>query len=124
MKILKYNIIVLLLAIGLSACTDHFESANTNPNKETVGTVESAAMFEPILYGAGNVWAYYCWSWNDELIQYTAFTGGTTRQEHRYFISDANWQAVWNTYSRYANNDVHMYDLAVKEENESMQAVA
>lgn len=81
-------------------------------------------MFEPLLYGGANFFAYYSWFWNDELIQFTAFTGGTTRQEHRYFIADANWQAVWNTYARYATNDVHMYTLATNQNNAAMQAVA
>ena len=126
MKIYNKILIVAMLVMGLSACTDHFESANTNPNKMTVGdnSLECTSMYEPLLYGGANFFSYYSWFWNDELIQFTAFTGGTTRQEHRYFIADNNWQAVWDTYSRYASNDVHMYNLAVAQKNEAMQAVA
>lgn len=126
MKIYNKILIVSMLVMGLSACTDHFESANTNPNKMTVGdnSLECTSMYEPLLYGGANFFSYYSWFWNDELIQFTAFTGGTTRQEHRYFIADNNWQAVWDTYSRYASNDVHMYNLAVAQKNEAMQAVA
>ena len=42
-----------LLAGALStvSCTSNFEEYNTNPNKMTVGDVESSRMFEPILYG-------------------------------------------------------------------------
>lgn len=113
------------MAMGLSACTDHFESTNTNPNKITVNsTLEPTSMFEPILYGSANAFTYYSWYWNDELTQFTAFTGGTTRQEHRYFIGDNNWQAFWNFYAGYANNDVQMYNLAVNQKNDAMMAVA
>lgn len=80
-------------------------------------------MFEPILYGGANAQTYYSWFWCDELIQHTAFTGGTTRQEHRYFISDNDWKNVWNTYSRYATNDMEMLKLATAQKNEAMQAV-
>ena len=113
-----------LIALFMAACTSDFEETNTNPNTITVGTVPASSMFEPLLYNGANVWLNYTWFWNNELIQFTAFTGGTTRQEHRYFISDGNWQDLWNLYARYANNDVHMYDLAVKQGDHSMEAIA
>jgi hypothetical protein len=109
---------------SLCACTGDFEEINTNPNKMLVGQVGGYGMFEPVLYGSANVWLEYTWFWNDELIQFTAFTGGTTRNEHRYVISNANWQSVWNTYARYANNTLHMYDLAEAQEDDALRAVA
>ena len=115
-----------LLAGALStvSCTSNFEEYNTNPNKMTVGDVESSRMFEPILYGASKKWQNYTWYWNNELIQFTAFTGGTTRQEHRYFIADQDWKGMWNFYSSYANNTLHMASLAEEEGNVAMQAMA
>ena len=115
-----------LLAGALStvSCTSNFEEYNTNPNKMTVGDVESSRMFEPILYGASKKWQDYTWYWNNELIQFTAFTGGTTRQEHRYFIADQDWKGMWNFYSSYANNTLHMASLAEEEGNVAMQAMA
>lgn len=110
--------------LALSACTSNFEDTNTNPNKTTVGEIKASGMFEPLLYDGVNNWQNYTWYWNNELIQFTAFTGGTTRQEHRYFISDGNWQSVWNFYAKYANNAMHMYDLSIEQEDQSLEAIA
>ncbi|MBD0824933.1 SusD/RagB family nutrient-binding outer membrane lipoprotein [Aestuariibaculum marinum] len=122
------NTLRKILAIGLvgilTACTSDFEDINTNPNRTTVGDVKASAMFEPILYNGANAWQNYTWYWNNELIQFTAFTGGGTRQEHRYFIGDQNWQSVWNLYTRYTNNILHMYDLSVEQDDQSLQAIA
>ncbi|TRZ45714.1 SusD/RagB family nutrient-binding outer membrane lipoprotein [Robertkochia solimangrovi] len=118
---------IVLAGISLAStlsCTSDFEDVNTNPNQTTVGEIQASGMFEPLLYNGANAWLNYTWFWNDELIQFTAFTGGTTRQEHRYFISDGNWQSVWNLYARYANNAMHMYDLSMEQDDESLQAIA
>jgi len=122
----KYIITIVsafVLFIAFS-CTENFEEINTNPNTTLVGMIKASGMFEPILYNTGLYWQEYTWFWNDELIQFTAFTGGTTRQEHRYFISDGNWQTVWNMYARYANNIMHMYDLAVDQNDKALEAIA
>ncbi len=122
----KTNIIIINSFIFLLtfSCTGNFEEINTNPNKTTVGMIQASGMFEPLLYNSANYWLDYTWFWNDELIQFTAFTGGTTRQEHRYFISDGNWQSVWNMYARYTNNALHMYDLSKKQNNKALEAIA
>ena len=122
----KFSRIVIFgwLAVAVLGCTSDFEEINTNPNTTNVGDIKASGMFEPLLYNGANAWLNYTWFWNNELIQFTAFTGGTTRQEHRYFISDGNWQSVWNLYARYANNALHMYDLSVEQEDASLQAIA
>ncbi|MDO6802372.1 SusD/RagB family nutrient-binding outer membrane lipoprotein [Wenyingzhuangia sp. 1_MG-2023] len=124
MNKLKITIATALLAIISIACTGDFNEINTNPNTTNVGEIQASGMFEPLLYNGANFWQNYTWYWNNELIQFTAFTGGTTRQEHRYFISDSNWQSVWNAYNRYGNNVSHMYDLSIEQENRSLEAIA
>lgn len=124
MKQLNKILILVFSSIVLYGCTSDFEETNTNPNKLTVGSVQAYNMFEPILYDSGNDWLYNTWFWNDELIQFTAFTGGTTRQEHRYFISNNDWQGMWNLYADYGSNTMHMYRLAVEHGDYSLQAVA
>ncbi|MCM4162332.1 MULTISPECIES: SusD/RagB family nutrient-binding outer membrane lipoprotein [unclassified Arenibacter] len=123
MNKIKIITIGLLTVIG-HACTADFEEINTNPNTTNVGQIQASGMFEPLLYNGANFWLNYTWYWNNELIQFTAFTGGTTRQEHRYFISDSNWQSVWNAYSRYGNNVSHLYDLSVEQEDRSLEAIS
>lgn len=113
-----------VLTLGLSACTGNFEEINTDPNNMTVGEVSPYSLFEPILYGSANTWQEYTWFWNDELIQFTAFTGGVTREEHRYKISDGNWKSVWNIYAKYASNCAHMYEQAELRDAVAVKAVA
>lgn len=120
----KIKFLIFGFLAVLISCTTDFEETNTNPNTTNVGQIKASGMFEPLLYNGGNFWLNYTWYWNNELIQFTAFTGGTTRQEHRYFISDANWQSVWNAYSRYGNNVTHMYDLSIEQEDRSLEAIA
>src|SRR5574344_503993 len=112
MKRLNNLIYIAVLSMGLTACTNGFENVNSNPNKITVEseTLACTSLFEPILYGGTNNLTYYSYYWNDELIQFTAFTGGGTREEHRYKIADSNFQSVWNMYASYAKNCSHMYD--------------
>lgn len=124
MKILKNSWTGALLIAALSACTGGFEEANTDPNKMLIGDIKPYGMFEPLLYGSANAWQNYTWYWNDELMQFTAFTGGVTREEHRYKIADGDWKGVWNKYSGFANNAMHMYDLAAEREDEAVKAVA
>lgn len=114
----------VLLLSGLTACTGGLEDANVDPNKMLVGDVNPYGMFEPLLYNGGTTWQNYTWYWNDELIQFTAFTGGVTREEHRYKISDGDWKSVWNKYSGFAGNAVHMYDLAAQRDDKAVEAVA
>ncbi|MEN8156806.1 MAG: SusD/RagB family nutrient-binding outer membrane lipoprotein [Bacteroidota bacterium] len=117
-------IFAILLISVISGCTADFEEINTNPNRTIVGQVQASSIFEPLIYNGANAWLYYTWFWNNELIQYTAFTGGTTREEHRYSISDGNWSNVWNLYGRYTNNTLHMHDLAVDQGDKSLEAIA
>ncbi|MDR2147339.1 MAG: SusD/RagB family nutrient-binding outer membrane lipoprotein [Tannerella sp.] len=113
---------IFIIAAGLFSCTGNFEEINTNPNVAT--NVSAYGMFEPLLYDGGKDWQNYTWFWNDELIQFTAFTGGTTREEHRYIISVGNWASVWNLYMRRANDAQHMYELAVEQNDPALQAIA
>lgn len=113
-----------IVLTGLFSCTKNFEDINTNPNRPEVDDISAYGMFEPLLYNGTNEWLNNTWFWNDELIQFTAFTGGTTRQEHQYFISDGNWQSTWNLFAGYANNADHMYDLAVEQNELALQAIA
>lgn len=124
MNTLKKIFTFILIATMVFACTSDFEETNKNPNTTNVGEIQASGMFEPLLYNGAKFWSNYTWYWNNELIQFTAFTGGTTRQEHRYFISDGNWQNVWDAYSRYGNNSTHMYDLSIEQGDKTLEAIA
>lgn len=125
MKKLKYIITCVLVLTLFSACTHNFDEINTNPNKTTVGMIQAVNMFEPILYNSANNWLDRTWYYNDELIQFTAFTGGVTRREHQYYLEDSrDWSGFWNFYANYSNNSNHMHELAVAQGNKSLEAIA
>ncbi len=124
MKTIQFIPAILLILLLSQACTSGFEDINTNPNQLTVGQIQAIGMFEPILYDGANEWLNRTWFWNDELMQFTVFSGGTTREEHRYFISDGNFSNWWNFNADYANNAVHMYELAGEQDNPALEAIA
>ena len=125
MKKTKSIILCGLLVTFLNACTTDFEEVNTNPNSTLVGMQQASAMFEPILYNSANQWLNRTWYYNNELIQFTAHTGGVTRREHMYFFEDTrDWYGFWNHYATYGRNVQHMYDLAEAQDNKSLMAVA
>ena len=124
MKKIKFTIVCGLIFTLINACTSDFEEINTNPNRTTVGMVQAAAMFEPLLYNSANQWLNRTWYYNNELMQFTAHTGGVTRREHLYFFEDSrDWYGFWNHYATYGKNAKHMYDLAVEQENPALMAM-
>ena len=125
MKKLKILIICGLVLGSLYSCTGNFEEINTNPNRTLVGMIQPSGMFEPILYNSANQWAYRTWYYNNELMQYTAHTGGVTRREHQYFLEDSrDWYGFWNHYATYGRNVAHMYDLSIEHQDRSLEAIA
>ena len=58
MRYIKHIITAAVLGLGLVSCTGKFEQINTNPNKNTVGTVQAYNLFEPIFYSAGK-WSVF-----------------------------------------------------------------
>lgn len=125
MKI-KYSVLALVCGLTFVGCTQNFEETNTNPNKITVksGKLSASAMFEKNLYDGTNYLTYISWFWNDELVQHTACTGNTVRNEHRYNIGDANWASLWDHIAGYASNINEMNRLAKLQKDIAMQAVS
>ena len=125
MKI-KYSVLALVCGLFITGCTQNFEETNTNPNKITVksGKLSASAMFEKNLYDGTNYLTYISWFWNDELVQHTACTGNTVRNEHRYNIGDANWASLWDHIAGYASNINEMNRLAKLQKDIAMQAVS
>ncbi len=127
---MKMKKLILIILCGFvpgifNSCTENFEEINTNPNKATVGMIQASNMFEPILYNAANQWLDRTWYYNDELIQFTAHTGGVTRREHLYFLEESrDWAGFWDFYANYGKNVDHMHELAVEQGDKSLEAIA
>lgn len=125
MKKLKLIIICGFVLGMISSCTKDFEKINTNPNKTLVGMIQASNMFEPILYNSANNWLDDTWYYNDELIQFTAHTGGVTRREHLYFLEESrDWAGFWSFYANYGKNVDHMHELAVINGDKSLEAIS
>lgn len=122
MKYIKY-ISVLSLLVATSACTGDYEDINTNPNKVTVGGIMPSGMIEPvILYGTNNFMSDDR-QFGNEIAQVTVAAASNVREEHRYNLGDANFKSVWNDCYKYATNALHMYDLAVAQNDVNYQAI-
>lgn len=125
MKKIIFILSIIFLSGIFFSCTENFEEINTNPNRTIVGMIQASNMFEPILYNSANQWLDRTWYYNNELIQFTAHTGGVTRREHLYFLEESrDWAGFWNHYSNYGKNIDHMYELAVAQGDKSLEAIA
>lgn len=122
-KYLGVAALATLAAAGLSSCTNDFEDTNKNPNTLVVGDIDPYSLYEPLIYKSAKTFESYTQKWNGELVQYTAFSGGTTREEHRYKISDNDWKSVWSTFATYGYNAQHLIDQAVTKGDKAAQAV-
>ena len=111
MKYAKYILILALLAAS-GACTNDFEDYNTNPNKQSEGSVAPIALLEPLIYSSTNSYSSYMLSIANEISQVTV-AKSTPRREHCYNLADGNFKAIWNLGYKWAGNAKHMYDLAV-----------
>lgn len=120
--------ILFSAAIAASAmfgsCTHDFEEANTDPNKMLVGELQPYGMFENLFYTTAKNNTYYSYYWNDEFVQFTACTGVTGQERHRYKLTNSQYESVWSNYATKAGNAVHMYQLAEKFKNDACKAVA
>lgn len=125
MKKIKIIILSMILLGAGYSCTRNFEDMNTNPNRTVVGMIQASNMFEPLLYNTANNWLRRTWYYNDELIQFTAHTGGVTRREHMYFLEEnRDWGGFWTFYTNYGSDTNHMYELAVAQGDRSLEAIA
>ena len=124
-KLLYMGLAVLGLSVMGTSCTRDFEETNHDPNNMMLGDLQNPyAMFTPTFYGmTNNQWQNYSYFWNDELVQYTTFSGGGTREENRYKIGEANFSSVWNGYANRCTNIMHMIELAQKYNNSAAEAV-
>lgn len=86
MKYAKYILILALLAAS-GACTKDFEDYNTNPNKQSEGSVAPIALLEPLIYSSTNSYSSYMLSIANEISQVTV-AKSTPRREHCYNLAD------------------------------------
>lgn len=119
----KHIMIIAAVSACLLSCTKDFEKINTDPTSMNFGSIKASNMFEPLFFQTGAKNQYYSWIWSNELVQVTAFTGGSTRQEHLYLVTDGNAQSVWDDYARRAADAQHMIGLAIDQGDDFYHAI-
>lgn len=126
MNIRKYTYALLAASlIGTSsvACSDSFESINTDPNNTPIGMLNPYGVFEAMFYGYVNRSLAFTRQYNNELVQFTACTGSNGVDIHRYSVNNNNVSTIWTYYSRYAANADHMVELGITKNDPAAQAV-
>ena len=122
MKTLKY-LSVLLVILTFSQCRT-LEEYNVSPNQIEVGTVQPCDMMDELICNGALNYQQRFYDTFAELMQYTCAGGSTSNVIHRYYIAPSYVANCWNNPARWAANADHMYQLAVKIEDENYQAVA
>lgn len=102
-----------IVAGSVAACTTDFEEINTNPNTMLVGDLNPYGVFEAMFYGYGNTNTRFCYSYSNELVQFTASSSATSNF-HRYSFNNSNLESIWSAYGQYAANANHMISQGYK----------
>ena len=116
------SLAVVLCSLTMS-CTKDYVNINTDPNKILFGQAAATSLYEPLVYGIGTNHQSQTVSFANELVQVTAFTGGSTSQIHQYQITNGNWQSQWDFFARYGFDAHHMIDQAIKQNDKYSEAL-
>ncbi len=116
------SLAVVLCSLTLS-CTKDFENINRDPNKILFGDAAATSLYEPLVYGLATNNQSQTVSFANELVQVTAFTGGSTSQIHQYQVTDGNWQSQWDNFARYGFDAHHMIAQAIKQNDKYSEAL-
>ena len=119
-----YKIIFLIVTLVpiLSGCSQ-FEEMNHNPNQQTYGKATPSKLMQDIIYSGHWTIFYRSWRINSQLMQYSMYVNGQELTAN-YDIRATESTSTWQNYYRWASNAAHMYEMAIKNEDENLQAVA
>jgi hypothetical protein len=125
MRYIKHIISAAVIGLGLVSCTGKFEQINTNPNKNTVGSVQAYNLFEPIFYATGK------WNVNSTYVYAGPISGQfantknntATADIHRWNLSASHMQGFWDDSARYGYDCHHMIATAQKHEDPYYEAL-
>ena len=125
MRYIKSIIATAVLGLGLVSCTGKFEDINTNPNKNTVGTVMAYNLFEPIFYSTGKWTVSVTYTYGGPISGQFADTGHytSTAYLHQWDISESHYQSLWDSPARYGYDCYHMIQTAKKYDDTYYEAL-
>jgi len=123
-QILKHTSLTLsfLTFFGLFSCTKNFEKTNADPNRLTA--VAPGTLLAPAQFDAMWLITRRAHRINNELMQYSVETGALN-DFSRYAFKENEFDAIWTTLYRCANDMNSMYKLAedVKDVNNMAAAL-
>ena len=112
------NIIIsaFVLSLSLVSCKGQFEDINTNPNKNTVGSVKPYNLFEPIFYSTGKWAVSVAYTYAGPISGQFADTGHYTATAyiHQWNLSESNFQSIWDSPARYGADCYHLIEVSKK----------
>lgn len=124
MKKIKYSILTLITATTIYSCTADFEEINTDPNR--LETISPASLLNPILYGLTNQNSYSAWhNRTAHLMQgIVPFPSNDALGYHRYWVTDAIGQTMWDNHYRWLKNIDEMENASIAAGDVNYQAIA
>lgn len=122
MKRITYIVSMAAFSIMASGCGKIFAEYNKNPNQLEYGKISAVSMLEDIIFYTADGEIYRTYQINGELAQYTVHM--YTENIHRYIIRDSYVSGAWNYIARWAANADHMYELAERQGDKNLMAIA
>lgn len=124
MKKLRYSLFALIAATTLYNCTADFEEINTDPNR--LETISPASLLNPILYGLTNHNSYSAWHNRTAhfMQDIVPFPSNDALGYHRYWVTDAIGQTMWDNHYRWLKNIDEMEKAAITANDVNYQAIA
>lgn len=124
MKKIIFNLAAFLTTITLFNCTAEFEEINTDPNR--LETISPASLLNPILYGLTNHNSYS--AWHNRTAHFmqgiVPFPSNDALGYHRYWVTDAIGQTMWDNHYRWLKNIDEMEKAAIAAGDVNYQAIA
>ena len=108
----------------MNSCTAEFEEINTDPNR--LESISPASLLNPVLYGLTNHNSYSAWhNRTAHLMQgIVPYPTNDALGYHRYWITDAIGQTMWNNHYRWLKNIDEMEKASIKAGDKNYQAIA
>lgn len=124
MRKIKYSILAIIAATTLYNCTAEFEEINTDPNR--LETISPASLLNPILYGLTNHNSYSAWHHRTAHFMQgiVPYPSNDALGYHRYWVTDAIGQTMWNNHYRWLKNIDEMEKASITAGDVNYQAIA
>ena len=124
MKKISFLIYTLAFTTITASCTSDFEEINTDPNR--LESISASTLLNPILYHLTNHNSYSAWHnrtahFMQAIVPYPSTASGGY---HRYDVTDAIGQTMWNNHYRWLKNIDEMILVSTQKNDANYLAIA